>query len=479
MASQQPKAVLKGHLYVETSYLGAEALVRLRRELTFQPRKLAADHHPAPLPQYDESVEGWFGVPRAWGRERFGKLPFVSRMSDGGVIEKATRRPNPNHPSVLNPTAQANFMRDMLAAVNEHDEIQAIAATGSGKTVVALNTAAEYGRTTLIAVPWEHLAHQWVDEIEKHLGVPRERIGIIQGPKCQFRNVDFAVGIFNSLAQREYPTEFYDAFGMVVIDEAHKIGTEFFSPVLSRLSARKRLTLTATAERKDNAHEMISWHVGPIRVESDADAVPGKVYVDWYDCGGYRLWGSDHNQRVACLARDRRRNQQIVGHIIKAYEAGRHMMIVSHSVEHLEELMRMCRERGVPGDINAMGLFTGEKTVMVNGEPHYVVKKGKKEKKKKKVSRHELDQVKKHSQLFFTTYGKFKEGGDVPRLDCGIDATPRSDATQIIGRIRRPLPGKKEPLWVTIVDVKCDRSQRLFKSRCKDYHETGMEVVNG
>ena len=478
MGIRQPKAVLKGHLYVKKSDIGEAAVDALKRELTFHPRRLGADHDPTPLPQYDESVPEWIGVPRAWGRERFSHLPMIDRMSDGGVITSVRRRPNPDHPSVLDPDAQRKFMADMITATKEYDEIQAIAATGSGKTVVALNTAAEIGRTTLIAVPWEHLALQWADEITKHLGVPRERIGFVQGPRCQYQNVDFAIAIFNSLAQRQYPKEFYEAFGTFILDESHKVGTEFFSPALTKMAARHRITLTATAERKDGAHELINNHVGPIRVQSGAVALPGKVYAVWYDCGSFPLWGKNHNERVACLTKDKRRNQVIVGHIIKAYESGRQMMIVSHSVDHLEELMAMCRQRGVPGDIKAMGMFTGEKTVMINGKPHYVKKKGKKEKKRKKVSQHELAEVKKHSQLFFTTYGKFKEGGDVPRLDCGIDATPRSDATQIIGRIRRPLPDKKPPLWITIVDTRSTHMLRYFENRCKDYKETGMEVIN-
>jgi superfamily II DNA or RNA helicase len=473
------KAVLKGYLYLPLAAIGDDRQVTaLKQTLTFKPVKLAADHHPKPVELFDVSVDGWLGVPRAWGRQRYERMPMIDRMSDGQPILTATKRPSPNHPSVLNPAAQAKFMADLQTAVTEHDEVQAIAATGSGKTVCALNTAANHGRTTFIIVPWEHLAHQWADEIHLHLGVPRERIGFVQGPKCQFRDVDFAIGIFNSSAQRAYPKEFYTAFGMVIVDEAHKVGTEYFSPALAVMAARKRLTLTATAERKDGGHHVIEMHTGPIRVESDADALPGDVYVDNYDCGNYRLWGGDAKQRVACLARDVRRNQRMVGHIIRAYERGRQMMIVSYSVDHLETLMDMCRQRGLSGDIETMGLFTGEKTVMINGKPHMVRdSSGKMKAKRKKVSRHELEEVKAKSQLFFTTYGKFKEGGDVPRLDCGMDATPQSEATQVIGRIRRPQPGKKRPLWVTIRDVNCERSLRWFDSRCRDYRSTGMEII--
>lgn len=474
------KAVLRGFCYVPLHVIGdGNAVAHLKKELTFTPRKLAPDHNPGPVEMFDDTVEGWLGVPRYWGRQTYSHLPMVSRMAEGSEIVAAPKRPDPNHERVLNPAAQNKFMKDLDEAFRSYDDIQAIAATGSGKTVCSLNAAANHGRSTLILVPWEHLAHQWMDEIMLHLGTPRERIGLVQGPTCQWRDKDFAVGIYNSVAQREYMPEFYSAFGTVIVDEAHKVNTEFFSPALSKMHARKRLTLTATQERKDGGHLVIERHVGPIRVTSEAEALPGKVWVDHYDCGGYRLWGANANQRVACLSRDLRRNQRIVGHIVKAFEKGRHFMVISFSVDHLETLMAMCEKRGVPRD--KMGLFTGEKTVMVNGKPHMVKDRrtNKMKPKRKKVSRHELEQVKKNAQVFFTTYGKFKEGGDVPRLDSGIDATPQSEATQVVGRIRRPVPGKKEPLWITMHDVKCDRSKRWYQSRCKDYLATGMEIVNG
>jgi hypothetical protein len=89
--------------------------------------------------------------------------------------------------------------------------------------------------------------------------------------------------------------------------------------------------------------------------------------------------------------------------------------------------------------------------------------------------------ARRNGAVFITgnTYGMMKEGIDIPRLDGGIDATPQSDAIQLVGRIRRPHEGKRDALWITLVDSRCDRSIRYYGSRLEEYRSAGMEVMDG
>jgi hypothetical protein len=473
-----PLAVYHGRLYLPESMFSPAGWRTLERELTFQPKQLG-DELKLPIALYDKtSRPGWFGVPRAWGLERFGKdVRLVDRTSKGSPLTSVTKRPDPNHPAVLNPLAQAKFMKDLNDAFAVQNDVQAIAATGSGKTVCALNTAAELNRTTLITVHLEHLAHQWRQEIIDKLGVDPSKIGWVQGDRCDYIGKDFIVSIIHSLAQKDYPQAFYDSIGFFIIDEAHKLGTEFFAPAVPKLNALKRLTLTATDIRKDGGHTVIEKHMGRIAVTSDAEALPGDVYVDEYDPGPtFRFWGSQPSARVSCLAKDPFRNRRLVKHIVNAFRKDRRFMIVSFAVDHLEVLMDLCERAGVPRD--RMGLFTGEKTVMAPDPKN----RRRLIPKRVKVKQAELDRIKagvvKGDIRLFFTYGKFNEGGNIPELDSGMDATPRASATQVIGRVRRPLAGKKRPLWVTLLDVRCPMSKRWFEARRKDYLETGMEIVN-
>jgi superfamily II DNA or RNA helicase len=117
---------------------------------------------------------------------------------------------------------------------------------------------------------------------------------------------------------------------LVIVDEAHKIGTEFFAPAIARFPARKRLTLTATEIRPDGGHAVIAAHAGPVRVRSTAEALGGDVFVLDYDCGpSFRLWGKDTKARVACLSRDDNRNWVIARNVFRAYQRHRNMLVIS------------------------------------------------------------------------------------------------------------------------------------------------------
>jgi superfamily II DNA or RNA helicase len=177
---------------------------------------------------------------------------------------------------------------------------------------------------------------------------------------------------------------------------------------------------------------------------------------------------------VLCVTRDRERNERIVRFIKRMYDAGRQSVVVGEKVDHLELLMAMSERIGVPK--SAMGQFTSQRTVTKKvqaGDRWQEVRK------REKVKVHELERVKRDSQIIFATYGMMKEGIDIPRLDSGISVTPRSDATQLIGRIRRPYPGKKQPvLWVDIVDAKCGPFLGYYKARLAEYQESGAKVAH-
>lgn len=460
-------AILAGWYYVPLSEVSS--VRALRQRLTFQPRAYGNSEMPEPIKMFDDSLEGFIGVPREFGLREYRHLQIDDRTVLGAPIRGVSRRPNPNHPRVQNPQAQAQFMSDLRAGFDRHRSFIAMAATGSGKTVCALNTAALLGCRTLILVHLERLMLQWRDEIADKLGVPESRIGLVQQDACEWQSKDFCVGLLHSVVRRCYPDEFYRAFGLVVYDEVHKVGSQFFAPAVSLFPSRYRLGLSATPTRKDGGDQVFIWHLGPIRVKSDADALSMKVYVVPYQTRT-KLWGATHGARVKCLSVDPVRNDLIVSFVKRFYESGRNALVVSESVAHLQKLIMMAERAGVPR--TAMGQFTSEKH-----ERTISAKTGKFVIAKRKQSKETLDKIKQESQIIFATYGMMTEGIDIPRLDAGIDATPRSAATQLIGRIRRPMPDKKMPVWITLRDIRCSVSERYFSSRCKDYRSSHAEVI--
>ncbi len=458
-------------------------MASLKQTLTHKSR--FADPSDPPMHLYDESRPGYLGLPRERGLSWFPRLEMIDRTTMGQSIICPTR-PDPNHPRVLDPVAQAKFMVDLLVAFQTHRSFIARAPTGSGKTTCALNTSAELGRTTLILVHLERLMDQWIEEIQAKLGVPMSRIGIAQQDKSEWEGKDFTVGLLHSVANRQYSPQFYDAFGMVICDEVHKIGTQFFVPAITRFPSYYRLGISATPYRKDGGTKVFFYHLGQERVVSTASNMPMKVYTIPYTTTR-PLWGRTGPARVQCLTKDAARNILLVRIIKRFYDQGRVALIVSSSVSHLQVLMAMAVRAGVPAAL--MGQFTASKVVgsklvpAVDAETgHHVVNKDGSPRMQevsvtRPVAKASLAQVKAEAQMIFATYGMITEGIDIPRLDAGLDATPRADANQLSGRIRRPVPGKKMPMWVTILDTECAMSQRWYNARCRDYLATQAEVV--
>ena len=180
---------------------------------------------------------------------------------------------------------------------------------------------------------------------------------------------------------------------------------------------------------------------------------------------------------IKCLSEDYYRNVRISKLVKRMYDRGRQAIVVAETINHLQTLMRLSKREGVPDDVmvlfSSQVNYTEEVPVGPEGRLQPVAKK-------RNQSKSTLDRIKRESQIIFAPYGMMKEGVDIPRLDAGIDATPRSDATQLIGRIRRTGEGKKSPvIWVTVVDVNCERSLRYYRGRLSEYEQCGAEVTEG
>ena len=148
-----------------------------------------------------------------------------------------------------------NFFADM--------NFQAILemATGTGKTLVALNCAKTLyekigKRFTIVAVPTENLLYQWKKEWNHFFGTDPYIYGrekkLDFWSYCNIFKEDGVVIItYSSLSRRANESDFLDAIGkgnLIIADETHWIGATTFSrSMLSNFEWR--LGLTATPER--------------------------------------------------------------------------------------------------------------------------------------------------------------------------------------------------------------------------------------
>ena len=131
--------------------------------------------------------------------------------------------------------------------------------TGYGKTVIATYLLCLLGLKTIIIVHNDTLKEQWRDEILTLTG-SKAKIQLIQGKKPFDPKADvYIVGIRKaSTLERD---DLLD-IGTVIIDEAHICTTTAFTKSLLKFQPMYLIGLSATPDRNDGMHKLLSFYFG-------------------------------------------------------------------------------------------------------------------------------------------------------------------------------------------------------------------------
>ena len=183
-------------------------LENIRQELTVKPLENPnfQTNEPA-FPVYRISKNNVY-LPRFYGIEKY-KSPKRNNLSSGQDI-------NLTFNGTLRDIQQQTIDKTMVA-FQEHGSGLISLDTGLGKTVVALNLVSLMKVKTIIIVHAEFLLEQWRARILQYL--PEARIGIIRQERCEIEDVDISVGMIQTIVNRNYPKEYFNTFGFMIIDE--------------------------------------------------------------------------------------------------------------------------------------------------------------------------------------------------------------------------------------------------------------------
>jgi hypothetical protein len=424
--------------------------------------------------------EGWIGIPRVYGLKLISNIDYRDARSLGQKVVF------PGQVSLYE--EQVPFVDALFDATETRSDFVAQAATGKGKTVMGLAVIQRIGRTAAILVDQENLMDQWVERCVEHLGMRAEDVGIVRGPRADYEGKAITICMVQTLTRRRMSEAFYRYFGVVVFDECQIAGAPTFSRTLMMFPAKTRFGLSATPDRKDELNRIIRWNLGTTDVS--LDTTPGKALVYIMESEGVYSFRVNNSKMTGAfvneVAADGKRNLLLVQAIRWLYDSGRDVLAIGDRIEHLCSLMALAEASGVPrGD---MAIYAKYRTVwQYEKDPRPPRKPDHHEKGteyspirlvlgKKAIRKKDRDAILQHTRILFATYGMMAKGADVPRLSAGVDVTPRSEATQVRGRILRPLPGKLRPIWVTVADVNSFRSLYQLSQRLPDYVRGNAEV---
>lgn len=381
------------------------------------------------FPVYRESSNKMY-IPRFYGIHRYG-LPDNSELQTGDDINIAfTKTLRDYQTNIIN--TYKSYCDTPICCGSEHNASGGILEVpcGRGKTVMALKIISDLHKKTLIIVHKEFLMNQWIDRIEEFL--PGTKIGKIQGQTFDIEGKDIVIGMLQSLYDKDYGKDAFSSFGLTVIDEVHRIGSEQFSKTLFKAVTPYMLGISATVDRKDGLAKVLYMFIGDkIYSEEREDDDPVCVRAIQYHTKDTEFNDVEFDFRgnpkystmitKLCAYEPRTIFIAKVTKDLITEDVSKQIMILCHNRSLLTSLHRKITE----SNFATVGYYVG----------------GMKQK--------DL-QITETKQIVLATYAMAAEALDIKTLSTLIMITPKTDITQSVGRILRVK--HENPVIVDIVD---------------------------
>lgn len=328
-----------------------------------------------------------------------------------------------------------------------------VAPPGAGKTVIATALIASRGRSTLVLVHRRPLRDQWITRLAEFLDIKSNGIGTtIDRPGAS--GID--VVMIQSLVRRDLRE--LGRYGYVVVDECHHVPAFTTERVLRELPARAVTGLTATPERRDGHHPIITMQCGPVRHTITAtvqvEAATRRVLLARVPPFDVTALPPDPGiqEVLGAVAADRNRTERIAADVLGELREGRFPLVLTERREHLDALTEL------------IGTHTDRVAVLHGGIG-------------KRARRRADELVASWEPRAVLATGRYiGEGFDDPRLDTLILAMPiawKGTMTQYAGRLHRHHDAKHEIRIIDYVDHGVPVLRRMFAKRQRAYASLG------
>jgi superfamily II DNA or RNA helicase len=327
--------------------------------------------------------------------------------------------------------------------------------TVTHNTVMGINILATLKKKTLILVHKEFLMNQWIERMGTF--IPNAKIGIIQADVFDVAGKDVVIGMIQTMYRKDWGNQL-DDFGLTIIDEVHRIGSEEFSKTLLKVSTPYMLGISATVERKDKLTRILFMFIGPkiytsIRKSTDTVVVRGLKYITKdtefneveYDYRG----NVKYSTMISKICNFIPRCQFILG-VLKDLineNSEAQIIVLCHNICLLQFLYDgLEREK-----FATFGYYKGG------------------------MKKNQLKMTE-DKQIVLGSYAMASEGLDIPTLSTLVLATPKTDIVQCVGRILRVK--RDNPIIVDIVDIH-PTFQNQWNKRKTYYRKCNYTILQG
>lgn len=342
---------------------------------------------------------------------------------------------------------------------------------GSGKTQSGLEVIARIGGRALWLTHTQELLTQSKERAENVLDVPDGAFGTITAGKIHIgTHITFAT--IQTMAKIDL-NDYKDYWDIIIVDECqHCCGsptkvTQFYR-VVSRLSARYKIGLTATPKRSDGLERSMFALLGGVIHEVDKSAVKSttcpvkvrQIETEWvpdYNCIITADGTLDYSKIIDDLVKDDDRLMFIFDEIL---HLGPSVIVLANRVAYLQKLCAAYNDMG-------------HKALCLSGMGNSKAAKEERKEALRRLNAGELDCI-------FATYQLAKEGLDVPNLRYVVFATPEKDettVTQAAGRVGRKAEGKEFGTVIDFVDVGLPKFENWARKRKAIYKRLNYGIM--
>ncbi len=302
--------------------------------------------------------------------------------------------------------------------------------TVTHNTVMGLKILSLLGRKTLIIVHKEFLMNQWIERIQEFL--PSAKVGKIQGQIMDVAGKDIVIGMIQTIYDKDFPTNFFSCFGLTIVDEVHRIGSEQFSRTLLKTITPYMLGISATVDRKDGLTKVLHMFIGD-KIYSEERKQEDFVSVRAIE---YKTNDREFNETEL----DFKGSPQFSKMIVKLCDYGPRS-------DFIIRIIRDLIEENPNNQIMILGHNRSLLTYLHDGIAHRNIASvgyyvgGMKESALKETE---------SKQIVVATYSMAAEALDIKTLSTLVMVTPKTDIIQSVGRILRMK--HDNPIIVDIVD---------------------------
>lgn len=222
-----------------------------------------------------------------------------------------------------------------------------VAATGTGKRIMAIDLAKHFKRVLFVAHR-EELIMQAYNDFEKFYPL---QSGIVKGPAFDIEN-KITVASVQTLYNRldRIPRDYYD---LVLIDEAHHYMSKTYFKVVRHFNSRLRTSWTATPKRLDGlslsniAQEIVFQYKIEDGIKDgylcNIDAYQIKTSSD---ISKVKRTGGDFNQKYLSIAVNSDERNELIVQKYKQYTEGRQGIAFCVDIDHALDLRDKFRKYG-------------------------------------------------------------------------------------------------------------------------------------